>query len=274
VSTTLEAASDRELEARLRRLKLPGIAGHYREIARMAEKEGLTHEKFLAALVEQEESERGNRRVERLLKESKLPREKTLETFDFARVPSLPRALVRTLSEGEFLDRAENVLAFGNPGTGKTHLLCGIGHELVKRGRSVLFTPTFALVQSLVRAKRDLRLAAELKRLDRFDAVLLDDIGYVQQERAEMEVLFTFLSERYERKSVLVTSNLVFSKWEQIFKDSMVTAAAIDRIIHHARIIELDVESFRAAEAHARRKKREGRGGELVAAAPTTEAAK
>jgi len=193
------------------------------------------------------------------LKESKLPREKTLEHFDLARVPTVPRSLVRTLSEGEFLDRAENVLVFGNPGTGKTHLLCGIAHELVKRGRSVLFTPAFALVQSLVRAKRDLRLAAELKRLDRFDAVLLDDIGYVQQERAEMEVLFTFLSERYERKSVLITSNLVFSKWEQIFKDSMVTAAAIDRIIHHARIIELDVESYRAAEAHARRKKREGR---------------
>jgi len=272
MSATLEAAPERsrDLEARLRRLKLPGFAGHYREIARLAEKEGLTHEKFLLALVEQEDSERGNRRVERLLKESKLPREKTLDMFDLGRVPSLPRALVRTLSEGEFLDRAENVLVFGNPGTGKTHLLCGIAHELVKRGRSVLFSPAYALVQSLVRAKRDLRLAAELKRLDRFDAVLLDDIGYVQQERAEMEVLFTFLSERYERKSVLVTSNLVFSKWEQIFKDSMVTAAAIDRIIHHARIVELDVESYRAAEAHARRKQREGRS--LPAAAP--EAAK
>jgi len=269
MSAATEAATGRDLEAKLRRLKLPGFAAHHREIARVAEKDGLTHEQFLSALVDQEESERRNRRVERLLKESKLPREKTLETFDLARVPQIPRSLVRTLSEGEFLDRAENVLAFGNPGTGKTHLLCGIGHELVKRGHSVLFTPTYALVQGLVRAKRDLRLAAELKRLDRFEAVLLDDIGYVQQERAEMEVLFTFLSERYERRSVLVTSNLVFSKWEQIFKDSMVTAAAIDRIIHHARIIELDVESYRAAEAHARRRKREGRsepaGGAEVA---------
>lgn len=273
MSAMTEAASGRVLEEKLRRLKLPGFAAHHREVARVAEKDGLSHERFLLALVEQEESERGNRRVERLLKDSKLPREKTLEHFDLARVPTVPRSLVRTLSEGEFLDRAENVLVFGNPGTGKTHLLCGIAHELVKRGRSVLFTPAFALVQSLVRAKRDLRLAAELKRLDRFDAVLLDDIGYVQQERAEMEVLFTFLSERYERKSVLITSNLVFSKWEQIFKDSMVTAAAIDRIIHHARIIELDVESYRAAEAHARRKKREGRT-EPAVAGNVTEATK
>jgi DNA replication protein DnaC len=257
MSTT--EACGRALDEKLRRLKLSAMAAHHREIARVAEKDGLSHERFLLALVEQEESERGNRRVERLLKESKLPREKTLDHFDFARVPALPRALVRTLSEGEFLDRAENVLVFGNPGTGKTHLLSGIAHELVKRGRSVLFTPAYALVQSLVRAKRDLRLAAELKRLDRFEAVFLDDIGYVQQERAEMEVLFTFLSDRYERRSVLITSNLVFSKWEQIFKDSMVTAAAIDRIIHHARIVELDVESYRAQEAHARRKKREGR---------------
>lgn len=264
MSAALEPTAARELEEKLRRMKLAGFATHYREVARLAEKDGLSHERFLLALVEQEESDRRNRRVERLLKESKLPREKTLETFDLAYAPALPRALVRTLSEGEFLDRAENVLAFGNPGTGKTHLLCGIGHELVKRGRSVLFTPAFALVHGLVRAKRDLRLAAELKRLDRFDAVLLDDIGYVQQDRTEMEVLFTFLSERYERKSVLVTSNLVFSKWEQIFKDSMVTAAAIDRLIHHARIIELNVPSYRAAEAHARRKKREGRSTEPV----------
>ena len=251
--------STTDLEPKLRELLLPGFAANYRDLARQAEKEGFSHEAYLSALVDQEQSARKSRRVERLLKESKLPRGKTLETFDLGRVPSLPRALVRSLAEGEFLDRAENVLVFGNPGTGKTHLLIAIAHELVKRGRAVLFTPAFALVQSLVRAKRDLRLAAELKRLDRFEAVLLDDIGYVQQERAEMEVLFTFLSERYERRSVLVTSNLVFSKWEQIFKDSMVTAAAIDRIVHHARIIELDVESFRAAEAHARRKSREGR---------------
>lgn len=251
--------TDRPLEAKLRSLKLGTMAAQYRDLARQAEREHLSHEAYLQALVDQELTAQRNRRVERLLKESKLPREKTFDTFDLGRIPCVPRSLVKALSEGEFLDRAENVLAFGNPGTGKTHLLCAIAHELVKRGRAVLFTPTFLLVQLLLRAKKDLRLAAEIKRLDRFEAVLLDDIGYVQQERAEMEVLFTFLSERYERRSVLITSNLVFSKWEQIFKDSMVTAAAIDRIVHHARIIELDVESYRAEEAHARRKQREGR---------------
>lgn len=181
------------LEAKLKGLLLTTFAVRYRELARQAEKEGLSHEAYLEALVEQEMTERRNRRVDRLLRDSKLPREKTLDTFDFSRVPSLPRTLVKSLSEGEFLDRSENVLVFGNPGTGKTHLLCGIAHELVKRKRSVLFAPAFALVQGLVKAKRDLRLAAELRRLDRFDAVLLDDIGYVQQERSEMEVLFTFL---------------------------------------------------------------------------------
>ena len=249
------------LREKLRRLKLPAFAAHYAELARLAEKDGLTYERYLLMLVEQEETERRGRRMARLLKESKLPPDKTLESFDFGRVPSLPRPLVRTLSEGGFLDKTENVLVFGNPGTGKSHLLCGIAHELVKRGRSVLFTPAFELVQNLVRAKRDLRLSAELRKLDRFEAVLLDDLGYVQHERAEMEALFTFLSERYERRSVLVTSNFVFSKWDQIFKDSIVTAAAVDRVVHHSRIVELDVESYRAHEAHERLKKRRGRAG-------------
>lgn len=250
-----EAEQRRELETKLRALRLPGFVRNYRELAQMAEKEGLSHEEYLWLLVDQEENERRGRRVEKLLKESRLPRGKTLESFDLKRIPTIPKSQIQSLAQGGFVDRMENVLAFGNPGTGKTHLLCGIAHELVKRGRSVLFSPAFSLVQNLVRAKRDLRLSAELKRLDRFEVVLLDDIGYVQQERGEVEVLFTFLSERYERRSVMVTSNLVFSKWEQIFKDSLVAAAAIDRIVHHAQILELDVVSYRAEEAHERRKR-------------------
>ena len=158
----------------------------------------------------------------------------------------------------ESLDRAENVLAFGNPGTGKTHLLCALGQELVRSGRAVLFAPTFQIVQRLLAAKRDLRLPSELKKLDRFDALLLDDIGYVQQSREEMEVLFTLLAERYERKSVVITSNLVFSQWEQIFKDPLTTAAVIDRVVHHARILEFgsDMLSMRA-EVAAKRQQQE-----------------
>jgi DNA replication protein DnaC len=149
------------------------------------------------------------------------------------------------------VERAENVLAFGLPGRGKTHLLCAIGHELIHRGYRVLFAPTYQLVQKLLVAKKELCLEQALKRLDRFDVVLLDDIGYVQQDRDEMEVLFTFLGERYERRSVMISSNLVFSQWDKIFKDTMTTAAAIDRVVHHSTILEMTGKSFRNEEAQS-----------------------
>ena len=169
-----------------------------------------------------------------------------------AKVPAKVQKQLATLCEGGFVERGENLLAFGLPGRGKTHLVCAIGHELIQRGYRVLFTPTYALVQRLLAAKRDLRLEKELAVLDAFDAVILDDIGYVQQSREEMEVLFTFLSERYERKSVIITSNLVFSEWDRIFKDPMTTAAAIDRLVHHAVILEMTGPSLRNEEAKKR----------------------
>jgi DNA replication protein DnaC len=240
----------------LRAFKLKGVADNYQSLSEQATKTGLTYEAFLYELMKVEAQERRGRRVERLRKESKLPREKTLATFDFSRLPMISKPLVAQLCEGDFLDRGENVLAFGKPGSGKSHLLCAICHELARHGRSVFFTPAYALVQTLVAAKRTLRLPQELKRLDRFDALLIDDLGYVQQEREEMDVLFTLFAERYERRSVLITSNLVFSKWDQIFKDAMTTAAAIDRLVHHARILELNpATSYRADEAHGRRAK-------------------
>jgi DNA replication protein DnaC len=155
-----------------------------------------------------------------------------------------------TLRRGDFLDRRDNVLIFGRPGAGKTMLLSALGDELVKQGRTVWFTTCQMLVQELLRAKRDLRLERAIKRLGKLEALIIDDLGYVQQSREEMEVLFTLLAERYERGSVLVSSNLPFSKWEQIFKDPMTTAAAIDRMIHHSVIIELnEVRSYRLDEA-------------------------
>lgn len=236
----------------LRALCLPTFAREYLVVAAHAAREGLSHEAYLQTLATQEASDRAARRVERLIVEAKLPRGKSLATFDLARLPPKVRTAVATLREGAFLDQATNVLVFGNPGTGKTHLVCGLGLELVRQRRPVLFAPTFQLVQRLLAAKRDLRLAAELKRLDRFDALILDDLGYVQQDREEMEVLFTLLAERYERRSVLITSNLVFSKWDQIFKDPMTTAAAVDRVVHHAVILELPIPSYRAQAAKAR----------------------
>lgn len=242
------------LKLLLRSFRLKGFEDNYELVAEHANTENVTYETFLYELSKVEAEERKNRKVERRLKESRLPRDKTLETFDLSRVPSVSKQLVAQLCDGALVDRAENVLAFGNPGTGKSHLLCGIAHELVRNGRSVFFTHAYALVQHLVAAKRDLRLPQEIKRLDRFDALLIDDLGYVQQDRAEMDVLFTLFAERYERRTIMITSNLVFSKWDQIFRDAMTTAAAIDRLVHHARILELNTESYRAAKAHDRRR--------------------
>jgi DNA replication protein DnaC len=244
--------SEQTLEMLLKSFKLPTFAREYGSVADAAAREGLTHPAYLLALARLEAHERAGRRTQRLMEESRLPREKSLSCFDLSRLSPKARASFNALKDGAFLDRAENVLAFGNPGTGKTHLLCALGQELVRAGRTILFAPTFQIVQRLLAAKRDLRLPSELKKLDRFDAVLLDDIGYVQQSREEMDVLFTLLAERYERRSILITSNLVFSKWDQIFKDPMTTAAAIDRVVHHAVILELNMESYRAEAARQR----------------------
>jgi len=210
--------------------------------------EAAGHEECLPVLLEVFEVEhevRWHRKLNRLRKASKLPPAKTFATFDDKR---LPRSLARRLTElakGEFLERAVNVLAFGLPGTGKTHAACALGHALVDAGHSVLFTPTFQLVQELLAAKRELDLPRALKKLDRFELLILDDIGYVQQSPEEMEVLFTLLAERYERRSLLVSSNLVFSHWDRIFQNPMTTAAAIDRLVHHSEILEFDVPSYR-----------------------------
>lgn len=255
-ATTLTPATSpvESLGIMMRSLKLPAFARYAEEIAQKAEREGWTFGRYLHHLAELEIQERRRRRVERLLHASDLPREKTLATLKRSRLPAKVAKTLPTLCEGSFVARGDNVLAFGLPGRGKTHLVCALGHELVQRGHRVLFTPTFALVQRLLAAKRDLRLEKELAVLDRFDAVILDDIGYVQQSREEMEVLFTFLAERYERRSVIITSNLLFSEWDRIFKDPMTTAAAIDRLVHHSVIIEMTGPSVRADEADQARK--------------------
>jgi len=211
-------------------------------------------EVFMTELLEQEIEGRGQRRIERLQKAAHLPAGKTLASFDQEHLPLRTRRLLSQLCTGEFIDRTENLLVFGLPGRGKSHFAAAVGHELVNIGRSVLFIPTFRLVDSLLRAKRDLLLEQELRRLDHFEVLIIDDIGYVQQSRDEMEVLFTLLAERYERRSVVITSNLVFSQWEQIFKDPLTTAAAIDRVVHHSIIVEFgkEMNSYRATEAAQR----------------------
>jgi DNA replication protein DnaC len=241
-----------KLTVLLRTLKLPSFNAQYEDVARHAERDGWTFARYLMQLAEAEIEDRKARRIERLLRQSGLPKDKTLATLDQKRLPAKVRRQLSTLCDGGFVQRAENVLAFGLPGRGKTHCLAAIGHELVQRGYEVLFRPAFAIVQRLLAAKRDLSLERELRRLDRYQVVILDDIGYVQQDRQEMEVLFTLLAERYERRSVMITSNLVFSQWDQVFKDPMTTAAAIDRVVHHSVILELTGDSYRSEAAQKR----------------------
>jgi DNA replication protein DnaC len=215
-------------------------------------------------VIEMEAKERDDRRTERLRRASRLPAGKTFDTLDRSR---LPRALVQKLedlSSGSWVEEAANVLAFGLPGVGKSHAAAALGHALIERGYSVLFTPTFRLVQELLAAKRDLELPRALRRLDLFDVLVLDDIGYVQQTPEEVEVLFTLMAERYERRSILITSNLVFSEWDRIFKNPMTTAAAIDRLVHHSAILEFNVPSYRTAAAK--------RKGDKATDPPQTEA--
>lgn len=217
-----------------------------------AAKEGLSHTAFLYAFVEQEANYREQRRFERLLRESRLPREKTLAQLELGRFGPVLVQQIERLQSGTFLAEAANVIAVGKPGTGKSHVAAAVGHALIRQGHTVFWTSAAALVQQLLAAKRDLRLPRELARLDRFACVILDDIGYVQHSRDEMEVLFTFLAERYERRSVILTTNLVFSEWNRIFQDPMTTMAAIDRVVHHSVILDMmGLESYRARAASA-----------------------
>jgi len=239
----------------LRELHLPTFRGIYEEAAHRAQQERLSYEQYLLELTEREcEVRRGNR-VERMLRQSRLPLDKSLDNFELKYLPAKVAREVRALAEGSFLDRCENILVFGSSGVGKTHLLAGVGRELIRLGRKVYFRTCSLLVQELLIAKRELKLSRVLKRLSGFDAIIVDDIGYAEQSREEMEVLFTLLAERHERGSVMLATNLPFLKWEVIFKDPMTACAAIDRLVHHSVILELNVRSYRLEEAKRKQKK-------------------
>ncbi|MBV9598651.1 MAG: IS21-like element helper ATPase IstB [Chloroflexi bacterium] len=244
--------ADRQAELRrmLRLLRMPAIAALFEDLALKAAKGNLTHEAFLFELVRAECAQREERRIARLLRISALPPDKTFRTLQLDRFPPLIREQLERLRSGGFLEDSVNLIAAGKPGVGKSHALAAIGHELILQGHPVLWTPTATLVQELLAAKRDLRLPNMLAKLDRYECVFLDDIGYVQHDRDEMEVLFTFLAERYERRSVAISTNLVFSDWNRIFKDPMTTMAAIDRVVHHSVILDMmGMASYRAKQA-------------------------
>ena len=238
-----------DLTQNLKNLRLPTIRECYEEVARQAEREQLSYERYLHELVQRECEERQENRTTKMLRESQLPLEKSLAAFDTRRLPAKAARQMRTLLDGGFLERTDNALVFGNPGSGKTHMLQAVGQELVRRGHRMLFITCEMLVQELLIAKRDLKLSRLIKKYSRYEGMIIDDLGYIRQTREEMEVVFTLLAERYERGSVLLTSNLPFSKWEGIFKDPMTTAAAIDRLVHHCVILELNIPSHRVEQA-------------------------
>jgi DNA replication protein DnaC len=244
----------------LNELRLPAIKHLWEKFAERSDKEGWTAARLLMALAEHEVAERDRRRIERHLGEAKLLPGKTLENYDFEAVPMISKAQVSALCAGDgWLEKGANLLLFGPPGGGKSHLASAIGLSLVEKGWRVLFTRTSDLVQKLQLARRDLVLEAAIQSLDRYHLVILDDLVYVAKDQAETSVLFELISARYERRSLLITANQPFGEWGKIFQDPAMTLAAVDRLVHHATIFEMNVESYRRREALARKKRGAGR---------------
>lgn len=239
----------------LQQFRLPAMHDHLENTIAAAERESWSYCAFLEILCEHEASQRQCRKLQTLQRKAQLPPGKTLASLNESLLPLPVRKLIPSLLEGHFVDRAENILAFGLPGRGKTHFLCAIAHELIIEHQiSVLFTPTFKLIQRLLKAKEARVLDKELKVLDRFQLIIIDDLGYVQYSREEMEIFFTFLAERYESKSLMISSNKTFSEWGDIFGDPMTAMAAVDRLVHHSIILEFNGESIRKQVAQKRQK--------------------
>jgi len=246
----MSAAEVARLMLLLTELRLPTIKRLWEALAGQSNKEGWPAERFLAALMEHELAERETRRLARHRAESQLLPDKLLSSFDFGCVPTVSKAHVTALVEGDgWVEQGANLLLFGPPGVGKSHLVCAIGNALIDRGFRVLFMRTSDLVQKLQVARRELRLPAEITKLDRFDLLILDDLSYVRRDQAETSVLFELIAERYERKSLAITANQPFSGWDQVFPEAAMTLAAVDRLVHHATIFELNVESYRRRAA-------------------------
>jgi DNA replication protein DnaC len=239
----------------LNELRLPAIKVLWPQFAEKSDKEGWPAARFLATIAEHEIAERGRRRVERHLVEARLPAGKTFDNFDFEAVPMISKAQVTALAAGDgWLGKGANLLLFGPPGGGKSHLAAALGLALIESGWRVLFTRTTDLVQKLQVARRELNLEAAINRLDRFDLLILDDLAYVTKDQAETSVLFELISARYERRSMLITANQPFGEWNKVFPDPAMTLAAIDRLVHHATIVEMNVESYRRRTALERKR--------------------
>jgi DNA replication protein DnaC len=256
-TTTRTAADAARLPLMLGELRLPTMKRLWADLAEQSNREGWTAERFLGTLLEQEVNERETRRLARARVDSHLPPDKSLASFDFDAVATVSKAHITALAEADgWIAQGHNLLAFGPPGVGKTHLIAGIGHALIDQGYKVLFVRTSELVQRLQAARRDLRLPAELAKLDRFDLLVLDDLSYARKDQAETSVLFELIAERYERKSIAITANAPFSAWDEVFPDKAMTVAAVDRLVHHSTILEMNVDSYRRRAALPARRQR------------------
>jgi len=254
----------------LTELRLPGIKAMWAQFAERADKEGWPAARFLATLAEHELAERDRRRIERHMAEARLLPGKTLDTFEFEAVPIISKAQVMAITAGDgWLDNGANLLMFGPPGSGKSHLASAIGLALVENGWRVLLTRTTDLVQKLQTARRDLALESALNKLDKYHLLILDDLAYVSKDQAETSVLFELISARYERRSTLITANQPFGQWEKVFPDPAMTLAAVDRLVHHATILEMNVESYRRRKAMDK-KRGPGRPAQYATLANTT----
>jgi DNA replication protein DnaC len=243
------------LSLALNDLRLPAIKLVWPDLAARADKEAWPAARFLAALAEHELAERAHRRIQRHLEEARLPPGKTLDSFDFDAVPMLSKAQVMALAAGDsWLNQGANLLAFGPPGAGKSHLAAALGLALVENGWRVLFARTTDLVQKLQVARRDLQLEAAIAKLDKYHLLILDDIAYVTKDQAETSVIFELINARYERRSMFITANQPFGEWGRIFPDQVMTLAAVDRLVHHATIFEMNVESYRRRAAVERKR--------------------
>jgi DNA replication protein DnaC len=238
-------------------LRLPTIAGLWPQFTERADREGWPAARLLATLAELELAERTRRRIQRRLLEARLPPGKTLDSFDFAALPMLSKAQVMALAAGDgWLDKGANILLFGPSGCGKSHLAAALGHALVENGHRALFSRATGLVQRLQAARQNLSLEAAIEKLDKYHLIVLDDLCYVRRDQAETSALFELIAARYERRSLLVTSNHPFGSWDSVFPDKAMTLAAIDRLVHHATILEMNVESYRRRSAAARQRQK------------------